>query len=460
MEIKKRRATSFYRMFLRYLAGFCVIMISIITILILSFYYALTQGVILPANYAEQALQKVENQLLQSEIFDQSLIPFPCTYVLLGKTGDVQNSNMPANEIAHVKEYLSGKSNSWNGRFRFIQRNDGSSLVIRYDLLAHFASPVLHKLFPKPELAGILIFFGCFILTAVLIAFQFSRKLKTELAPLIKATNSIKQKDLDFEIVPAQILELNTVLQSISELKTALSDSLNQQWNMEESKNTQISAIAHDIKTPLTIIKGNTELLLESELSQADREVLQYIQTSSGKIESYIELLMTASIAANSAKLQKKSFLIQNFILEIGEQAKALCHVKDITLCIEKNNLPEIYYGNVPLISRAVLNILDNAVEYSPNGSRIDFEITGNEEAVFFTVADSGKGFSAAGLKNAAMEFFTEQSERSGKHYGMGLYIAKAVAKSHGGRLEIANRQDGHGAVVSFSIKNSLLCAS
>ncbi|WP_132248136.1 ATP-binding protein [Marinisporobacter balticus] len=51
------------------------------------------------------------------------------------------------------------------------------------------------------------------------------------------------------------------------------------------------------------------------------------------------------------------------------------------------------------------------------------------------------------------MEFFTEKTERSGKHYGMGLYIAKSVAEKHGGQLKIANRQDGCGAVVSLIIK-------
>ncbi|WP_027398883.1 sensor histidine kinase [Anaerovorax odorimutans] len=452
MEIKQPKATSLYALFLRHLAAFCAIMVLIVIVLISSFYYALAKGIILPANYAEQALQKVENQLIESESFDQSLIPLSCTYVLFGRSGDVQSSNMSENEISRAKEYLSGNS---NGQFRLIQRSDGSSLVVKYDILAHFASPVLHKLFPEPEIMAIIISFACFIFIAVIIAFRFSKKLKTELAPIIKATDSIKQKDLYFNIVPTQIRELNTVLQSIDELKTALSDSLNQQWDIEQSKKTQISAIAHDIKTPLTIIKGNTELLLESELPQTDKDLLQYIQISSGRIENYIQLLMDTATVTDSAVFLKHPFPVQGFLLEIEEQAKALCNVKNIALCIEKSILPETFCGDESFISRAVLNILDNAVEYSSNGSAIKFKITGNKETLSFIVADSGKGFSAAGFKNATMEFFTERAERSGKHYGLGLYIAKSVAESHGGQLEIANRQDGHGAVVTLTIKNS-----
>ncbi|WP_165916455.1 hypothetical protein [Marinisporobacter balticus] len=80
------------------------------------------------ANYAEQALQKVENQLIQSESFDQSLIPFPCIYVLYSKTGDVQNSNMREDEISHAKEYLSGKFNTLNGEYSLFNAVMGAAL--------------------------------------------------------------------------------------------------------------------------------------------------------------------------------------------------------------------------------------------------------------------------------------------------------------------------------------------
>ncbi|WP_304508093.1 sensor histidine kinase [Anaerotignum sp.] len=454
MEIKESKAVSFYMLFLRYLAVFCAIMILIVTVILSGFYYALENGSILPANYAEQALLKVENQLIQSEPFDQSLIPFSCTYVLLSKTGDVQSSNMTEEEISRVKEFLSGSFNTLSGQFKLIRRNDESDLIIKYDILAHFSSPKLHRLFPKPELLAIIFSFVCFILIAFVIAFKFSRKLKIELAPIIKAADSIREKDLDFQIVPTKIRELNTVLQSINELKTALSDSLNQQWNMEQSKKTQISAIAHDIKTPLTIIKGNTELLLESELPQADQELLQYIQTSSGRIENYIELLMSTTMVTDSVDFQKHTFSIQGFLSEIEKQAKALCHVKKITLHTERNMLPETFYGDELLLSRAVLNILNNAVEFSSYESDIQFKVTWNDEELSFIVSDRGKGFSAAGLKNATTEFFTEQTARSGKHYGMGLYFTKSVAQKHGGQLKIGNQRDGGGAVVTLTIKN------
>lgn len=97
-----------------------------------------------------------------------------------------------------------------------------------------------------------------------------------------------------------------------------------------------------------------------------------------------------------------------------------------------------------------------NAVEHSSYGSDITFRVMGNDEELSLIVSGRGRGFSAVGLKNARMEFFTEETERSEKHYGMGLYIAKSVAQWHEGQLEIGNRQDGDGAVVTLTIKNGL----
>ena len=456
MEIKRKKDISLHMLFLRYLAIFCTIIIFIISIIIFSFYYALSKGFILPANFAEQTLNEVENQLQESEPFDQSLIPFTCTYTLFTETGEIKNSNMSKKDLEYVKEYFSENNNTLMEKYKIIKRSDGDSIVIKYDILAHFASPVLHKLFPKPELLAIIISFSCMILTAVVIALRFSRKLKTQLDPIINATDSIKQRKLDFEIIPTQIKELNRVLESINKLKTALSDSLNQQWNMEQNKKIQISAIAHDIKTPLTIIKGNTELLLESEISKEDKGLLQYIKTSSERIENYIQLLITSITIKDTVNLHNQSFYVKDFISKIINQGKAICHVKNITLYTDVNCLPETFVGDELLISRAILNIIDNAVEYSPYESKIEFRINGSDKDLSFIVADRGKGFSAEGLKNATTEFFTEQIERSGNHYGMGLYIAKSVAEKYQGQLEIKNRLKGNGAVVSFTIRNRL----
>ena len=81
--------------------------------------------------------------------------------------------------------------------------------------------------------------------------------------------------------------------------------------------------------------------------------------------------------------------------------------------------------------------------------------VTADDDKLVFRVTDSGTGFSDSALKYAARQFYTECEERSGKHYGLGLFIAARAAGQHGGSLVTANREDGNGAVVTLTVMNA-----
>lgn len=453
MEVKK--ASTLSMLFLRYLMGFCLLLLLLVFAVLTGFYYALNTGVLLTANHAERALQNSESELAVSQPFDASQVPYPCTYALFDDKNMLVQTDMSEKAITNLKDALAAKEEIPQNKYRRILRADGSVLVVEYDIMVHFADPELHKMIPNPELAELIFLFLCFLLFAVLIALKFSKRLKIELAPLTKATDAIRQKNLDFEIFPTHIRELNTVLQSIEDLKAALSASLKEQWNMEQSKNFQLSAIAHDLKTPLTVIKGNTELLLESSEQAEDKELLQYIGSSADKIENYTRLLISVASLSEDTENTNQLFSFSELVDELKKQGMALCKTKNIIFEMQEKGLPTDFLGYRFLISSAVINLINNAVEHSQEGSLITLEIIGGAEgSLSFTVADRGCGFSAEALKNADKQFYTEQAARSGEHYGLGLYIAKITAEKHGGRLIIANRKDGPGASVTLELRS------
>ena len=126
-----------------------------------------------------------------------------------------------------------------------------------------------------------------------------------------------------------------------------------------------------------------------------------------------------------------------------------------ISLSVTRDLSSDTFYGDEENIKRAVLNILSNAVEHSASFDTISLHISNTESRkLTFTVTDCGSGFSTMGLKNATVEFFTEKAERSGKHYGLGLYIARKVAEEHHGTLTIENKKSGHGAIVSLILNS------
>lgn len=106
---------------------------------------------------------------------------------------------------------------------------------------------------------------------------------------------------------------------------------------------------------------------------------------------------------------------------------------------------------------RAIINIMSNAVDYSPIKSEIDFVVIENNDKFTFTIIDCGKGFTESGLKNSIKQFYMEANERKvGEHYGMGLYIAESVARKHGGFVNFKNRNDKAGAEVSLVINTKV----
>lgn len=116
------------------------------------------------------------------------------------------------------------------------------------------------------------------VVTIFLKTLFWTRKIATKLQPLIEASNKIRMKNLDFTIGFCGIREFDEVLESFEKMKNALGDSLKENWRVEENRKTQISALLHDIKTPVTFIKGNAELLNESNLDDYQKDYIQFIK--------------------------------------------------------------------------------------------------------------------------------------------------------------------------------------
>ncbi len=454
MEIRKKTTISIYRLFLEHLIGLSVAIIVLIMVLIVIVSISFQSGFVLQANYTDVKLNQLEETLI--EYFDKNVLPPYCSYVVIDVNGEVINGDMTENDIKKTKSYLLSGNKSYYDFYKEISQHNGNIIIIKYDMLAHFSNPILHKIIPYPELFTLLVLFGFIILFAVITASKFSKKLKQNLYSIITATEKIGNQDLNFDITPTKILEFNSVLDTIDKLKIALSISLKEQWDKEQQKKSQLSALAHDIKTPLTVIKGNAELLEESDSSKEDKELISFIQSSSDTIEKYLELLMSV-VNNNSIHIDKNVVSLRDFLYDVSTETVALCKTKNIEFKLNNNVKCEMMYADSELLKRAIINIVDNAVRYSDTNCQIHFAVSENESYITFDIADLGKGFSEESLKKATQEFFTEDTSRTNQHYGLGLSFAKAIAEIHHGTLEIKNQIDTKGAIVSIKIiKNDI----
>ncbi|GAA0179978.1 HAMP domain-containing sensor histidine kinase [Clostridium sediminicola] len=455
MEIKtKKRTMTLKSVFLKYIMalGISFILVFIVGMAIIE--ASMKIAFCTPANYSENLARQVKPILVSSPEISNSMIPKGCKYVVFDKEFNIVNNNMDTKELKEATEYAKGLTTQGTGtkKYYFIEREDGLC-VLQYYMEMRYSDEWLNNHFPKPEMCIIiLIIIGC-LLASFVIAIFFAKNLKEHLKPLMNATEKIKEQDLSFDVENSKIKEFNDVLSSISDMKLALKNSLEQQWNLEQTKREQISSLAHDIKTPLTIIKGNAELLEDSYLDEEQQIYIKFIKKNTNQIVKYVKMLIDASKAESKVSIKLNKVNTNEFTEDIFNQLKALTVPKEIKVKFLKKNLPKEIIIDRELLFRALMNVIINAVEHTSKGNSIEVYVIGNDTSIIFKIIDSGKGFSGENLKFATKQFYMGDSSRMSKtHYGMGLYIVKSITELHKGKLYIENSCELGGGKVSISV--------
>ncbi|KOR26771.1 HAMP domain-containing sensor histidine kinase [Clostridium sp. L74] len=453
MGINKKQVT-LKRVFFRYLLAlafaFCVAIIIGITTASLG----MKMNFFNSANYSEDLARRAKPILQSTEKITEDMIPNGCKFAVFDKEFKVTKTDLTGEDLKEATLYAKGidRKSGDKKSYYFIERKDGFC-VLQYYIKMRYSLEWMNEYLPNPELLLIItLILGCLI-GAFIISIVFARNLKNNLVPLIEATEKIKEQDLEFDIGNSTIKEFNDVLSSIYDMKEELKESLKEQWNLENAKKEQIAFLAHDIKTPLTIIKGNTELLKESSVSDEQKDYIKFIEKNSNQIERYIKLLIDMSNGKIDILQNLEKSNAQKFVYDIYNQLIALAGPKKLQVKFEEKDLPENIIINKEAMHRAIINVISNAVEYSPSNSNLYFSVEGKDNYLEFSVIDSGKGFSSRDLKVAKKQFYMSDSSRTSKiHWGMGLYIADSIVKQHNGTLIIKNSQQIGGAQVIIKI--------
>ena len=215
-----------------------------------------------------------------------------------------------------------------------------------------------------------------------------------------------------------------------------------------------MSALAHDIKTPLTVVRGNAELLEETALTEEQKQYADYIVRSAAQMQSYVQMLIEVTKSAEGVSLSPVSVSTEVLFAEIRNQTEGLVTTKRCELLWKVPQTGKTICIVFDQIVRAVMNIVANAIEHTPEGGVISICVEEQGEMLAFIIEDSGSGFSEAALAHGTEQFFMEDESRSSElHYGIGLFTAKTIAGRHDGKLVLSNSSRFGGAKVSFLIK-------
>ena len=217
--------------------------------------------------------------------------------------------------------------------------------------------------------------------------------------------------------------------------------------------------IAHDLKTPLTRLRNRSEEALRTAKSEGEyRAALEAtIEESEGLIRTFNALLMIARAESGQARDDMSEFDAAEIARDVGELYEPLADQKGIALTVEAD-MPAKIKGNRELVSQALANLVDNAIKYAApldktaNGapSEVVVRALNDGDRILLTVADSGPGIQEADRGRAVERFVRLEQSRSQPGSGLGLSLASAVARLHGGELTLADNAPGLKSVIAL----------
>lgn len=370
---------------------------------------------------------------------------FLAEYALFGTDGKVMESNTKGKTL----EILTGLLKKDGGDVHVLRHTyaDGSTVIIRWNYRKEFASPVLRDMLPPFEylwwaLLGVL----C-VLCLVMNTLWLRRCLASRLKLFSEVSEKVGAQELDFVIPHAGIREYDQALGAMEDMREALYSSLASQWAAQQEREAEIAALAHDLKTPLTLVGGNAELLLDEELPESCRKSVEKIAAANERAKLYVASLLETSAGAEEA-FERTS--LSAMLDELYENTIAIAEDKGVRLQV-KNGLNGSAVIQKNHLLRAFGNVVLNAIEHTPSGGCVYVEGSKTEEGWQITVSDEGPGFSKAALHHAAERLWRDDAARSADgHNGIGLWFAAEAVKKHAGRLELGSCSSGGRVTMKF----------
>lgn len=275
-----------------------------------------------------------------------------------------------------------------------------------------------------------------------------SRSLLTVEGDLILDDDPIRTVPVSIKYVPIlndanQLLSMIATVQDISKFREA--DAL---------KNTFISTVSHELKTPVALIKGYASTM-QREDGHWDQalmnESLRVIEEEADRLTELINDLLDASrMMAGTLKLNRMVFNLRDLCERIASRLQSQTTHHRIRTSFPKD-FPAVY-ADPDRIEQVLTNLLANAIKYTAGG-RIDLKGMIEGDSVRVSVLDEGEGVKPGDVPYLFDKFFrAKETAASTKGVGLGLYISNAIIAGHGGKLSAGNRPDRQGAEFSFTL--------
>lgn len=293
--------------------------------------------------------------------------------------------------------------------------------------------------------------FYILITSAISVWLFFKRKLYPAIHALKESLGSLAVGDYSHEILYQSEDEIGSLCKEAEYLRNQLIKEQKKQWESEEDQRSINAAFAHDMRTPLTVMKGYTEYLLKYLPQGKIKEevLLEKLETIQSQQERLIAFTKTMT---DLRRIEKRTVngewqKIRELLKNLEFSAETLAAEKEGVSCRVTADLAQEgeIFADMGMIQEVFDNLIHNAIRYAKSRIEVRVQMEGRRLVIF--VRDDGCGFTAKALRTGSKVYYSEAKE-DGEHFGMGLFICKTLCEKHGGNLLLINSVEG-GAIAT-----------
>ena len=282
-------------------------------------------------------------------------------------------------------------------------------------------------------------------------AIYYRKKLQVPITQLQNGVEKIQEDNLDFHVEYNEDDELGELCCSMEKMRSELWQKQKALWESLEQRKLLNASVAHDIRTPITVLKGYLDYL--EKMIPQDKltedmllDTVSAMQGAVNRLEQYVDCVRDVEKIEN-IEIEKRPENVRRLLDEMRSNVKQLETNKEILISSNIMTMDEVRLDK-SVFFRIFENLLQNALRYAKK--QVHISILQNKNFLILTVEDDGNGFAEKDLEKAATVFYS--SDKEGQHFGIGLSICRILCEKHGGLLSISNNKNKSGACVTAKL--------
>jgi signal transduction histidine kinase len=297
------------------------------------------------------------------------------------------------------------------------------------------------------------------VITAIILSIWLYSGISTPLSHLTKATREIRDGNLDYVVKAEGAKEVKELCEGFEEMRVRLKTANEEKLEADRQNRELISNISHDLKTPITAVKGYVEGIMDG-IADTPEKMDKYIKTIYNKANDMDRLINELTVYSG---IDSNRIPYHFHRINVGEYFRDC--VEDVGLDLDSRSI-ELNYSNLvspdtviiadpEQMKRVINNIIGNSVKYmdKPQGE-IEIRILDELDSIRVEIEDNGKGIAAKDLPNIFERFYRTDASRNSSQggSGIGLSIVKKIIEDHGGYIW-ATSKEGEGTCIHFVLR-------